>query len=203
MKKKATIVSFEGIDGCGKSTQAKQFVRYLKSKGFKTLFFKEPGTTALGKKLRKILLAKKQDILPLSELFLYLAARNELVTKKIKPCLNKKVILVFDRFIDSTIAYQGYGRGISLNLIENMHSVILNGIIPDITFVIDAPASELRKVIGKDADRLEKSIKFQEMVRRGYLKIAENEPKRVKIIKRGSINETFQSIQKLWQEFFE
>ena len=84
MKKKATIVSFEGIDGCGKSTQAKQFVRYLKSKGFKTLFFKEPGTTALGKKLRKILLAKKQDILPLSELFLYLAARNELVTKKIK-----------------------------------------------------------------------------------------------------------------------
>ncbi len=201
MKKKALIVSFEGIDGCGKSTQATKFARYLKSNGFKVIFLKEPGTTILGKKLRGILLTKSQDILPLSELFLYLAARNELVIRKLKPYLEKKVVFVLDRFIDSTVAYQGYGRGIPCELINKVHGYVLDGISPDITFVIDAPASNLRKFIEKNADRLEKSEKFQEKVRKGYLQIAKDQPKRVHIIKRGSIEQTFQRIKETWQDF--
>ncbi|HPP66676.1 MAG TPA: dTMP kinase [bacterium] len=201
MKKKYLIVSFEGIDGCGKSTQAKKFVRYVKSKDFKVIFLKEPGSTQLGERLRDILLAKKLDILPLSELFLYLAARNELITRKIKPRLGEKTIFVLDRFIDSTVAYQGYGRGISLKFIEDLHQSILYSIIPDITFVIDAPVSIIKGIKGKNADRLEKSAKFQTRVRIGYLKIAKQQPKRVKIIQRGTIDQTFQRIQKTWQDF--
>lgn len=201
MKKKALIISFEGIDGCGKTTQAKKFATYLKSNGFRVEFLKEPGTTELGKKLRSILLTKKHKILPLSELFLYLAARNELVIRKLKPHLEKKMIFVLDRFIDSTIAYQGYGRGIPLEIIQKAHQYILKEILPDITFVIDAPVSELRKIIGSNADRLERPKRFQEKVRRGYLKIAKEQPQRVRIIKRNSIEQTFQRIKETWKDF--
>ncbi|MCM8822572.1 MAG: dTMP kinase [Candidatus Omnitrophica bacterium] len=201
MKKNATIVSFEGIDGCGKSTQAKKFVKYLKSIGFQVVLFREPGTTAIGNKLRKILLSKKDHISALTELFLYLAARNELVTRRITPIIKKKNVIVLDRFIDSTVAYQGYGRGLSLQLIDIAHKNILKDITPDITFIIDAPSKILRKIVNKNPDRLEKSQKFQEKVRRGYIAISKNEPERIKIIKRKSINETFESIKKCWQDY--
>ncbi|MCX7705892.1 MAG: dTMP kinase [bacterium] len=202
MKKNAIIVAFEGIDGCGKSTQAKKFYKYLKAQGFDALFFKEPGTTELGKKLRRILLSKKDDkISPLSELFLYLAARNELVNQFIIPAVKEKKIIVLDRFIDSTLAYQGYGRGISLDLIEIAHRIILKGLKPDITFLIDASPITLRKVVNKNPDRLEKSIKFQKKVRKGYIAIARKEPERVKIIRRKSKEKTFASIKKCWQKF--
>lgn len=201
MKKKCTIVSFEGIDGCGKSFQAKKFLRYLKSTGFDVVFLREPGTTSLGKKLRRILLSKNDDIQPVSELFLYLAARNELVKKSILPELNKKKVIILDRFIDSTLAYQGYGRGIPIELIETAHTHILGGIKPDITFVIDAPSRTLRKIVCKNPDRLEKSERFQEKVRQGYIKIAKKEPERVKLIKRKTIEETFEQIKKHWQKY--
>ncbi|HOK80105.1 MAG TPA: dTMP kinase [bacterium] len=201
MKKRAVIVSFEGIDGCGKSTQAKKFTRYLKSQGIDVLFFKEPGTTKIGKKLRKILLVKTDDIQPLTELFLYLAARNQLVAEQISPLLAKKRVIVLDRFMDSTVAYQGYGRGIPLELINLAHEIILKGIKPDITFLIDVPASVLRREVKKNPDRLEKSIAFQEKVRHGYLNIHRAEPERVKIIKRQSIEMTFAQIKKQWDKF--
>lgn len=201
MKKNAIIVSFEGIDGCGKSTQAGKFIRYLKTKNIDAILLKEPGTTLLGKKLRKILLGKKDDISPLSELFLYLAARNELVKKILIPAMSRKKIIVLDRFIDSTVAYQGYGRKIPAELIDIAHRIILNGIKPDITFLIDASPSALRRIIGENPDRLEKSVKFQEKVRRGYLELARREPERIKIIKRKSQEQTFATIIKCWQEF--
>jgi len=201
--KKAIIVSFEGIDGCGKSTQAKKFVNYLRKNNFDTLFFKEPGTTKIGKKLRKILLSKNDDISFFTELLLYLAARNELVEKKILPEIFKKKIIVLDRFIDSTLAYQGYGRKLPLEFIEKAHQIILRGIKPDLTFVIDSPAHELKTAIGKNPDRLEKSLKFQERVRKGYKTIATEEPERVKIVKRKSIEQTFKQILDIWNEFLD
>jgi len=201
--KKAIIVSFEGIDGCGKSTQAKKFVNYLKKNNFDTLFFREPGTTKIGKKLRKILLSKNDDISFFTELLLYLAARNELVEKKILPEIFKKKIIVLDRFIDSTLAYQGYGRKLPLEFIEKAHQIILRGIKPDLTFVIDSPAHELKTAIGKNPDRLEKSLKFQERVRKGYKTIATEEPERVKIVKRKSIEQTFKQILDIWNEFLD
>ena len=201
--KKAIIVSFEGIDGCGKSTQAKKFVNYLRKNNFDTLFFREPGTTKIGKKLRKILLSKNDDISFFTELLLYLAARNELVEKKILPEIFKKKIIVLDRFIDSTLAYQGYGRKLPLEFIERAHQIILRGIKPDLTFVIDSPACELKTAIGKNPDRLEKSLKFQERVRKGYKTIATEEPERVKIVKRKSIEQTFKQILDIWNEFLD
>ncbi|MCM8806123.1 MAG: dTMP kinase [Candidatus Omnitrophica bacterium] len=201
--KKAIIVSFEGIDGCGKSTQAKKFVNYLRKNNFDTLFFREPGTTKIGKKLRKILLSKNDDISFFTELLLYLAARNELVEKKILPEIFKKKIIVLDRFIDSTLAYQGYGRKLPLEFIEKAHQIILRGIKPDLTFVIDSPAHELKTAIGKNPDRLEKSLKFQERVRKGYKTIATEEPERVKIVKRKSIEQTFKQILDIWNEFLD
>ncbi|MCM8825822.1 MAG: dTMP kinase [Candidatus Omnitrophica bacterium] len=203
MKKNATIVSFEGIDGCGKSTQAKKFAKYLKARGFDVALLREPGSTEIGNRLRKILLSKKGNISPLTEVLLYLAARNELVTRHIIPIISKKKIIVIDRFMDSTVAYQGYGRGLSMELIDIAHKAILNSIKPDITFLIDAPSVTLRKVVGRNPDRLEKSQKFQEKVRRGYIQIARNEPERIKIIKRKSINETFESIKKCWQDYLD
>ncbi|HOJ31469.1 MAG TPA: dTMP kinase [bacterium] len=201
MKKRAIIVSFEGIDGCGKSTQAKKFVNHLKSQGFDVLFFKEPGTTKIGKKLRKILLVKTDDIHPLTELFLYLAARNQLVAEQILPLLTQKKVIVLDRFMDSTVAYQGYGRGLPVELINLAHNIILKNIKPDITFVIDASASILHREVKKNPDRLEKSVKFQEKVRRGYFNIHRSEPGRVKIIKRQSIEKTFAQIKNEWDKF--
>lgn len=201
MNKNAVIVTFEGIDGCGKSTQAKKFFRYLKKQGIDVILLQEPGTTELGKKLRQILLSKKDNISPLSELFLYLAARNELVNQFIMPAISKKVVIVLDRFIDSTMAYQGYGRGIPFELINLTHRIILKEQKPDITFVIDASASTLRKIVNRNPDRLEKCIKFQEKVRHGYIEIAKNEPERIRIIKRKSEEKTFEAIIKCWQEF--
>jgi len=201
MKKNAIIVSFEGIDGCGKSTQAKKFIKYLKSNGFDVIHFREPGTTKLGTRLRRILLSRKDDICCLSELFLYLAARNELVQKCMIPAIEKRWVIVLDRFIDSTVAYQGYGRKLSIELIEVAHENILGGIKPDITFVIDTSPRVLRNQLNKSPDRLEKSQAFQERVRHGYLEIARKEPERIKIIRRKSIDETFSSIIKYWQEY--
>ncbi len=202
MKKKAIIVSFEGIDGSGKTTQAKKFVDFLKKQKKNVVFLKEPGTTFIGKKIRSILLSKKNKISPLSELFLYLAARNQLYQEIIKKNLQKNVVIVFDRFFDSTICYQGYGRRIPIDFIEYLHKNILEGIKTDITFVIDVPADKLKKYLKeKGADRLEKSLSFQKAVRKGYIEITKNDAKRMKVIKRRSIDETFKEILKEWDKF--
>ncbi len=202
MKKKAIIVSFEGIDGSGKTTQAKKFVEFLKKQGKDVIFLKEPGTTYIGEKIRSILLSKTNKINPLSELFLYLAARNQLYHEIIKKNLDKKSVIVFDRFFDSTVAYQGYGRNLPIDFIENLNKITLDDISTDITFIIDIPAEELQQYIKeKGADRLEKSLAFQKRVRNGYLEIAKKEPKRIKLIKRETFDKTFQQIVKLWEKF--
>ncbi len=142
------------------------------------------------------------NISDLAELLLYLAARNELVEKIILPEMKRRQVIVLDRFVDSTIAYQGYGRKIPLELIETVHQHILKGIKPDITFLIDESPCKLKKEIKmKHPDRLEKSINFQKKVRKGYIEIARMEPERIRVIKRGSIDKTFSYIKKIWQEF--
>jgi len=205
MKKKGIIVSFEGIDGCGKSTQAKLFCKYLKRQGIDCVLLNEPGGTYTGEKIRKILLDSKNKIHPLSELFLYLASRSQLVEELISPCIKKGKIVILDRYIDSTTAYQGYGRGISLKLIRYIHSFLVGNFFPDITFLIDAPARELLSVLkNKKKDRIEKeSLKFQEKVRNGYIQIAKREKKRVRVIKRKSISLTHREIIKEWEKFID
>ena len=200
--KRAVIVVFEGIDGCGKSTQAKKFASYLRAGHRKVIFLKEPGSTKIGKKIREILLSEKNRISPLCELLLYLAARSQLYEEILKKSINKPVVVVFDRFIDSTTAYQGYGRDIPLDFIDKAHEMIIQNLKPDITFIIDIPAEKLKEYIKKKgADRLEKSLAFQKKVRNGYLAIAKKNPVRIRVIKRKNVEETFQEIVGKWKNF--
>ncbi|MCM8829527.1 MAG: dTMP kinase [Candidatus Omnitrophica bacterium] len=205
MKKRGIIISFEGIDGCGKSTQAKLFCKYLDKKGLDYVFLNEPGGTYTGEKIRKILLDSKNNICPLTELFLYLASRSQLVEELIRPYIKKGKIVVLDRYIDSTTAYQGYGRGIPLKLIRYIHNLLLRDSLPDITFLIDAPAKELLSVLkNKKRDRIEKeSVEFQKKVRDGYLHIARHEKKRIRVIKRKTVLLTHKEIIKKWERFID
>ncbi|MGI6596131.1 MAG: dTMP kinase [Elusimicrobia bacterium] len=203
MKKKGIIVSFEGIDGCGKSTQVKLFCEYLDRKGTEYVLLNEPGGTKVGEKIRKILLDSRNTIGSLSELFLYLASRSQLIEECIAPYVGKGGIVVIDRYIDSTMAYQGYGRGVSLDLIRYIHNAFVDVSLPDITFLIDAPARNLLTVLkNKKKDRIEKeSLEFQERVREGYLRIAQAEKQRIRIIERRTITLTYEEIIKEWEKF--
>lgn len=194
--KKKYIVSFEGIDGCGKTTQVQLLHTYLQKQGFNTILLNEPGCTAIGDKIRSLLLDKKEKPCIWSELFLYLASRAQLLNEVIKQEVCEGHIIILDRYIDSTVAYQGYGRGLPINLINKIHSAFLEGLFPNLTFLIDSPAETLIPVLAKkEKDRIEQeSIDFQKKVRKGYLKIAEEEKNRIKVVKREEIQETHNKI---------
>ena len=200
--KKGIIVSFEGIDGCGKTTQAKLFYNYLREKKIDCIYLYEPGSTEIGEKIRNLLLDSKKFIYHWCELFLYLASRAQLVYEKIKKEVESGKVVILDRYIHSTIAYQGYGRGLSIKLIERIHKEFIGEFFPDITFIIDEnPENLIQFLEKKKKDRIEnESIEFQKRVREGYMKIAKKEEK-VKIIKRKAIEETFKEIIDEWEKF--
>lgn len=205
MKKKGLIISFEGIDGCGKTTQARLFYKHLQRKGMDTLLLNEPGGTYAGDKIRGILLDKKNNICPLSELLLYLASRTQLVEEIIKPAVANQTTVILDRYIDSTTAYQGYGRGISIKLIQYLHQVFIGTLVPDLTFLIDAPAEKLLEVLNRKVrDRMEtESIDFQKRVRLGYIRIANQNHSRIKVIKRKTVQMTHISVLQEWEKFLD
>ena len=139
------FISFEGVDGSGKSTQIDLLKINIEKIGYKCVVFKEPGTTLVGSKIRKILKDYKQvgELTTITELFLFAASRSELVDKKIKPNLTKdKTVIIVDRYIDSTLAYQGYGRGFDLDKINYINKIATQGIKPDITFLLDCSPYE-------------------------------------------------------------
>jgi len=178
------FITFEGIEGAGKSTQAKMLYEYLLKQGKKTVLTREPGGTKTGKKIREILLDDTDELFPpKAELFLYEADRNLHIHNVIKPSLEKGYIVICDRFIDSTLAYQGYARGLDINLIKQLNQIVIDNILPDITFLIDIPVEESLKRLGEKKDRIEKEdISFHKKLREGFLKIAEENKDRVMII---------------------
>ena len=183
MKSKGLLITFEGGEGSGKSTHANLFKDYLENRGFKVILLREPGGTEIGEKLREILLHEKSKISPLTELFLFLASRRELVTRIIEPALKENKIVICDRFTDSTVAYQGYGRGIDIGLISKMNDLVVGyGAFPNLTFILDTDKHLGFKLEGKDRIEVEDSS-FHRKVRKGYLEIAIKNPKRVKVIK--------------------
>ncbi|MCS7180133.1 MAG: dTMP kinase [bacterium] len=201
--KRGIIVSFEGIDGCGKTTIVKKFYQYLLKKNYQVIVLHEPGGTKIGDRIRKILLSKNIEMSKFCELFLYLASRSQLIEEKIKKNLERGKIIILDRYIDSTFAYQGYGRNISLKFIRDLHSFIIEKkYLPNITFLIDEKPENLIEILKrKNKDRIEEeSLEFQKKVRKGYLEIAKKN-RRVKIIKRQSEEETFLEVIKKWEEF--
>lgn len=189
------FITFEGIEGCGKTTQASLLNERLITKGVKTLLVREPGGTALGEKVRGILLTSEGDgINAMAELFLYEACRAQLVNDVIKPALAKGITVICDRFIDSTLAYQGFGRGLDAGVITSANAIATNGLSPNITLLIDCPPEKglsralnrMEAGAGSKEDRFEReTLEFHQKVRDGYLKIAASEPDRVKVIDGG------------------
>ncbi|RUM42517.1 MAG: dTMP kinase [Desulfurobacterium sp.] len=179
------FVTFEGIEGCGKSTQAKLLYEWLKENGHKVLLTREPGGTKAAEEIRELILKHREETFPpFAELCLYTAARAFHVENLIRPSLEKGFIVVCDRFSDSTVAYQGYGRGLSLELINSMNREATKGLEPDITFLLDVPVEVgLLRIKSKVKDRIEEeSLRFHQKVREGFLRIAEENPERVVVI---------------------
>ncbi len=181
---KGKFITFEGSEGCGKSTQSKMLFDYLKSNGKKVIYLREPGGVRTSELIREILLNPKNKISPVAETLLYMAARAQIVEEIIKPALNKGKIVICDRFMDSTICYQGYGLGIDINLIKSIGKFTTQAINPNLTIFLDLPVKSGLKYRHSCKDRIEqRSINYHEKVRNGYLSLAKNEPKRIKIVK--------------------
>lgn len=189
------FITFEGIEGSGKSTQAQMLARYLEGQGRKVKAIREPGGTVLGERVRALLLTKEEDAMePWSELFLYEACRAELAGKVIGPALDGGFIVVCDRFTDSTIAYQGYGRGLSREAIGGLNALATQGRTPDITILVDCPVEVgLRRALRRSAERAsegkatedrfeQEEVAFHERVRAGFLELAELHKERVKVV---------------------
>lgn len=177
------FITFEGADGCGKTTQIELLNKYLQQKGFKTLVTREPGAKGLGEKLREILLNYDGEVSPNCESFLFLADRAQHVDCVIKPALKDGVIVLCDRHTDSTVAYQGYGRQLDIEQIKKLNEIAVNGLKPDLTIVFDIDIETSMQRVGKTKDRMESAgMDFFNRVRNGYLAIAKEEPNRVKVI---------------------
>ena len=181
---KSKFITFEGSEGCGKSTQSEMLFSYLKTKGFEIIYLREPGGVKLSETIRTILLDPKSRISAQAETLLYMAARAQVVQEIIKPALEAKKIVICDRFLDSTIAYQGFGLGIDIKLIKSLGNFATQGIKPDLTIFLDLPVKSGLKHRYNCRDRIEqRSVNYHEKVRYGYLTLAKQEPQRIKIVK--------------------
>ena len=175
------FITFEGIDFCGKSTQIELLKSYLLKKNKKVRVIREPGGTEISEKIRTILLDKENSkMLMETEFLLFSASRSQLVREKIRPYLDEGIYVISDRFHDSSTAYQGYGRGISIEVILSIHKLAIRNTVPDITFFIDIPVevAEQRRheKLSEHLDRIENSDKdFYSRVRNGYLELAKSE----------------------------
>lgn len=193
------FITFEGIDGCGKSTQAILTYEYLSSCGYKVKLLREPGSTRVAEKIREILLDKRNSITDTTELFLYEAARAEISGREIAPLLKKGYIVLCDRFYDSTTAYQGYGRKLDVKMVRSLHRVATGNLIPNLTLLFDVDLEIAFSRGKKNKDRLElQSKQFFNRVRRGFLEIARKERRRVKIIDAASpLEDVFTEVKKI------
>jgi len=194
------FITFEGPEGSGKTTHSKLLADFLKTKGYKVVYTREPGGVIISEKIRKILLDPRNNRMDiLCEMFLYMAARAQIVKEKIKPALESGSVVISDRFMDATIVYQGYAGGIDTAIIKKIGLVATRGIRPDITFLLDIDAGQGLRRSGDVKDRMEKKpLQFHRKVREGYLLLAKKEPKRIKIISAtGDIQETQDKIRRI------
>jgi len=181
--KKGLFITFEGADGCGKTTQIKLLQEYLQYRGYEVVLTREPGSFGLGQKIRDLLLNYDGEVSPVCESFLFLADRAQNVDIIVKRNINLGRIVISDRHTDSSLAYQGYGRELDVDRIYMLNNIATSGLKPDLTYVFDIDVETSMQRVGNEKDRMESSGKeFFERVRQGYLKIAQKEPDRVKVI---------------------
>ena len=197
---KGLFITLEGADGSGKTTQLNKIVEYFNAKKISYIITREPGSTELGKKVREILLNHDGVVDSTCEMFLYLADRAQHITTVVNPSLAEGKIVLCDRHTDSTVAYQGYARGLDIERINYLNNIATQGRKPDLTLLFDVETSVAMTRVGNRAekDRLEsEGAAFHSKVREGYLKIAEQEPERVKVINSNL------SVEDVWAQVFE
>ncbi len=184
------FVSIEGFDGVGKTTQANLLNEYLKNEGVKSILVREPGGTSVAEKIREILIADS-ELSPITELLLFESARSDLVNKLIREKLENDFIVITDRYLDSTLAYQGYGRNIDKSIINELNKFSTENLYPDITFLLDLKVEEANKRTKKrkDTNNKDQILKFEneenifhQKIRDGFLEIAKNNKDRINII---------------------
>jgi len=187
MARKGTFITFEGGEGCGKSTHIEQVVARLRNAGYSVILAREPGGTEVGEQIRHVLQYSKQSVAmtPETELLLFCASRAQLVREVILPGIRRGEVVICDRFFDSTTVYQGVGRKIDLETVATINAIAVDACLPDLTLIIDLdPRIGLERVRGRELfDRMEnQSFQFYDRVRQGYLDLAKREPHRVKVI---------------------
>jgi dTMP kinase len=180
------LITLEGVEGSGKTTQMIRLERWLRRRGRKVERTREPDGTRLGVAVRRLFERPGVHPQPLVEVFLFMAARQQHVTEKLRPWLDRGRVVLCDRYADATVAYQGYGRGVDPDLIRELNTRATGGIMPDLTLLFDLdPAQGLKRnrTKGRRLDRFEReALAFHRRVRRGYLEIQRAEPKRVRVI---------------------
>jgi dTMP kinase len=177
------FITFEGVEGCGKSTHSKLLLEYLKNIGYRVVHTREPGGTKLGEAVRRVLLNSPEiHISDLAELFLFEACRAQIVKEVIRPALDKGFIVISDRFSDATFSYQGYGGGVDLNAIKALDRAATAGVVPELTMLLDIDTLEgLKRARKKGIDRMEKKdISYHKRVRAGYIKLSKQYSGRIR-----------------------
>jgi len=187
------FITFEGIEGTGKSTQIELLRAHLEAKGHRVVVTCEPGGSRIGAELRRVLLAlENRDLTPQAELFLYLADRAQHVAQVVRPALSAGAVVLSDRFADSTVAYQGFGRGMDLELLHRLNAVAVDGLWPELTILLDLePETGLGRAVARNQregktnaeGRFEaESLAFHSRVRQGFLNLAAAEPGRIRVV---------------------
>ena len=182
---RGVLITFEGVEGSGKSTQMARLQRSLKRQGYRVEQTAEPDGTPLGLAVRRLFDRPRIHPTPLGEVFLFMAARQQHVEERIRPWLRRGRVVLCDRYTDATLAYQGYGRGVSHDLIRELNLRATGGVLPDLTLLFDlAPEAGFRRIRGRRYDHFEREkLAFHRRVRRGYREILRAEPKRVRLIR--------------------
>jgi dTMP kinase len=188
---KGKLITFEGAEGSGKSTQACLVFQYLKSRGIPVIFLREPGGVSISEKIRELLLSVSNKAMTSEcEMLLYMAARAQLVNEKVIPALHRGQVVLCDRYLDSTMAYQGFGNGLEPTVIRAVGRFATHSLKPDLTLLFDIDAEQGLARTGKQKDRIEqRAIAYHRRVRKGYLTIAAAEPRRIKVIKANQTRE--------------
>jgi dTMP kinase len=205
---KGKFITFEGIDGSGKSTQLRLFASELRTRNFDIVTTLEPGGTPLGRRLRQAFLETEENVSPIAELLLFAADRSQHVELLIKPSLTENKIVISDRYADSTFVYQGAGRGFDEKTVNQVIELATGGLKPDLTFFFDLPVEESirrknsRNTNGEQQNRMDKeNYEFYVRVREAYLKLAEQEKERFRLIDANrSINEISSEVIRIWDE---
>ena len=199
---KGLFITFEGADGCGKTTQLMLLAKYLKAQGREVVVTREPGARGLGEKIREILPNYDGEVSSRAEAFMFLADRAQHIDVIVNPAIKSGKIVLCDRHTDSSVAYQGYGRRLDIDEIKRLNSIATNGKKPDMTLIFDIDVETSMARVGDTKDRMESAgIEFFNRVRNGYLEIAKQEPNRVKVLDASkSIEEIHKNVIALYEK---